>query len=71
MAILRVDDIKELGEEDMIAKRDELRFELAREKALLATGSAPENPGRIRELKRTIARINTLINQTKQNERRG
>ncbi|MDD4280617.1 MAG: 50S ribosomal protein L29 [Candidatus Methanofastidiosa archaeon] len=63
MAILRVGDIKDLGYEDMVAKRDELRFELAREKALLATGSAPDNPGRIRELKRTIARINTILVQ--------
>ncbi|MCC7568738.1 MAG: 50S ribosomal protein L29 [Candidatus Methanofastidiosa archaeon] len=63
MAILRVGDIKDLGYEGMVAKRDELRFELAREKALLATGSAPDNPGRIRELKRTIARINTILVQ--------
>ncbi len=64
MAILRADDIRELSHEDMVAKRNEIRFELARERALLATGSAPENPGRIRELRRTIARINTIINQT-------
>ena len=63
MAILRVDDIKDMSYEDIVSKKDELRFELAREKALLATGSAPENPGRIRELKRTIARINTVLNQ--------
>jgi large subunit ribosomal protein L29 len=63
MAILRVDDIKDMSYEDIVSKKNELRFELAREKALLATGSAPENPGRIRELKRTIARINTVLNQ--------
>lgn len=63
MAILRVDDIKDMSYDDIVSKKDELRFELAREKALLATGSAPENPGRIRELKRTIARINTVLNQ--------
>ncbi len=63
MAILRVDDIKDMSYEDIVSKKNELRFELAREKALLATGSAPENPGRIRELKRTIARINTMLNQ--------
>jgi large subunit ribosomal protein L29 len=65
MAILRSDDIRELSEEEMFNKRNELLFELARERALLATGSAPENPGRIRELKRTIARINTILNQVK------
>lgn len=65
MAILRSDDIRELSEEEMFNKRNELLFELARERALLATGSAPENPGRIRELKRTITRINTILNQVK------
>jgi len=67
MAILRVDDIKDLSYEDMLVKRNEFKFELARERALLATGSAPENPGKIRELRRTIAKINTLLTQ-KQNE---
>ncbi|HHN81061.1 MAG TPA: 50S ribosomal protein L29 [Methanomicrobia archaeon] len=68
MAILRSDDIRELSEEEMVNKRNELLFELARERALLATGSAPENPGRIRELKRTIARINTILNQVKKDK---
>ncbi|MBN1786178.1 MAG: 50S ribosomal protein L29 [Candidatus Methanofastidiosa archaeon] len=64
MAILRSGDIKGMGLDEMESKLEELRFELARERALLATGSAPENPGRIGELKRTIARLNTIINQT-------
>jgi len=64
MSIIRADDIRDMNPSEMESKLDELRFELARERALLATGSAPENPGRIRELKRTIARLSTIINQT-------
>jgi len=64
MAIIRADEVRDMNLDEMESKLEELRFELARERALLATGSAPENPGRIRELKRTIARLNTIINQT-------
>ncbi|HPR42343.1 MAG TPA: 50S ribosomal protein L29 [Candidatus Methanofastidiosa archaeon] len=64
MSILKTDEIRDMNLDEMESKLDELRFELARERALLATGSAPENPGRIRELKRTIARLSTIINQT-------
>jgi len=66
MSILRADDIRDMNISEMESKLEELQFELARERALLATGSAPESPGRIGELKRTIARLNTIINQTQQ-----
>jgi large subunit ribosomal protein L29 len=37
-----------------------LRSELVRERALTSAGGAPDNPGRIGEIKRTIARIKTI-----------
>jgi large subunit ribosomal protein L29 len=39
--------------------------ELLRERAVVAAGGAPENPGRTRELRRAIARIKTIINEEK------
>ncbi len=40
---------------------DELIAELLRERALISAGGAPENPGRSKELRRTIARLHTII----------
>ncbi|MBU7023898.1 MAG: 50S ribosomal protein L29 [Theionarchaea archaeon] len=69
MAILRAESIRDMSFEEMKEKRQELRAEYSKEKALLATGTAPENPGRIRALRRTIARLNTLIYQREEEER--
>lgn len=69
MAILRAESIRDMSFEEMKEKRQELRAEYSKEQALLATGTAPENPGRIRALRRTIARLNTLIYQREEEER--
>ncbi|MCL7417450.1 MAG: 50S ribosomal protein L29, partial [Halalkalicoccus sp.] len=42
------------------AEVEELHTELLNMKAVQAAGGAPENPGRIGELKRTIARVKTI-----------
>ena len=69
MAILRSEEIRDMSLEEMKEKRGELRAEQSKEQALLATGTAPENPGRIRELRHTIARLNTIIYQREEEER--
>ena len=38
-----------------------LRKELMKLKAQVATRTRPENPGRVKEIRRTIARIHTII----------
>jgi len=43
----------------------ELRTELSRLKTMVEAGGAVENPARIRELKRTVARILTVENEEK------
>ncbi|MCD6128009.1 MAG: 50S ribosomal protein L29 [Methanomicrobia archaeon] len=63
MAILRKDEIREMDIDEMYEKLGELKSEFSREKALAATGSAPESPGKLRELRRTIARIKTIISE--------
>jgi large subunit ribosomal protein L29 len=68
MAILRKDEIREMDIEEMYERLSELKSEFSREKALRATGSAPENPGKIGELRRTIARMKTIIAERKRRE---
>lgn len=51
-----------MSSDDLKKKVHEMRAELSRELAAVASGTRPENPGRIKELKRTIARILTILN---------
>jgi len=43
-------------------------MDLIRERGIIATGGAPENPGRIREIRRTIARIKTIMHERRERE---
>ncbi|KYH26275.1 50S ribosomal protein L29P [Halalkalicoccus paucihalophilus] len=60
MAILHTDEIRDMTPAEREAEVEELHTELLNMKAVQAAGGAPENPGRIGELKRTIARVKTI-----------
>ncbi|MFC4249467.1 50S ribosomal protein L29 [Natribaculum luteum] len=60
MAILHTEEIRDMTPAEREAELEELETELLNAKAVLAAGGAPENPGEIGELKRTIARIKTI-----------
>lgn len=68
MPILRKRELKEMLPEERRKKLTELRAELIRLRTTVASGGSVENPGRIRELKRTIARILTLESQQRKVE---
>ncbi|MCZ2808194.1 MAG: 50S ribosomal protein L29 [Candidatus Bathyarchaeota archaeon] len=60
MAILRLKDIRDLSSEKRKEKVTEFRTELARLKTMVEAGGSIDNPTRIRELRKTIARILTI-----------
>lgn len=60
MAILRVDEVRNMSNEERLDELETLGNELIRERAIASAGGAPENPGRIGEIRRTIARIKTI-----------
>lgn len=60
MPILRVKEIRDMSAEDRRKRLLELQTELVRLKTMIKAGGAIENPARIRELRRTIARILTI-----------
>lgn len=66
MAILRVDEVRNMNPTERQEELDKLKLELIRERAIASAGGAPENPGRIREIRRTIARIKTLQKEIKE-----
>ena len=65
MAILRLKEIRGMSAEDRGKKISELRAELARLKTMVRAGGAVENPARIRELRKTIAKILTIEKENK------
>lgn len=50
-----------MSSEERLQQLQQLRNELAREKAAISSGTRPENAGRIRERRKTIARILTIM----------
>ena len=60
MAILYPEEIRDMTAAEREAELDDLETELLNARAVQAAGGAPENPGRVGELKRTIARIKTI-----------
>jgi len=60
MPILRVKEIRDMSSEDRRKRLHELQTELVRLKTMIKAGGAIENPARVRELRKTIARILTI-----------
>jgi len=60
MAILHVQEIRDMTAAERGAELEELETELLNARAVQAAGGAPDDPGRIKELRRTIARIKTI-----------
>ncbi|HDJ21921.1 MAG TPA: 50S ribosomal protein L29 [Candidatus Bathyarchaeota archaeon] len=63
MALLKMREIREMSREERLEKLQELRTELTKLKTMIKAGGAVENPGRVRALKRSIARILTSLNE--------
>lgn len=63
MPQLKSDELREMDEEEIRDKLNELRDELLHEQGVAAMGGAPESPGRIRAIKKNIARILTIMNE--------
>jgi large subunit ribosomal protein L29 len=65
MPILRLKDVRNMSAENRSKKISELRAELARLKTMVSAGGAVENPTRIRELRKAIAKLLTIENEDK------
>jgi len=63
LPILRVKEIRDMPSEDRKKRLRELQTELVRLKTMIKAGGAVENPARVRELRRAIARILSIENE--------
>ncbi len=58
-------ELRAIDELNLENKMIELKKELMKIKSQIAIGTAPKNPGKVRDIKRTIAKILTIKIQTK------
>ena len=65
---LRAKEIRQMNQKEINERLDALKDSLLKERASVAMGGAPKNPGRIRSLRRQIARIMTVESEGKRNE---
>jgi large subunit ribosomal protein L29 len=67
MVLIRKKDMMTMETKVLEQKLFELRKELNTEKGLVASGGRSQNPGKIKEIRRTIARIKTILSQKERN----
>ena len=67
---MKINKIKEMSSPELEKELGELKTELFKLKFSLATNSL-ENPMKIREVKKDIARINTVLTERKIAEKKG
>jgi large subunit ribosomal protein L29 len=71
VAILRVKEIRGMSTVDRQKRLSELQTELMRLKTMIKAGGSIDNPARVRELRKTIARILTIENEPVEAEKEG
>ena len=57
---IKNNELRKLGNEQLNEKLKELKKELIKINAQISTGTVPENPGNVKNIKKTIARILTI-----------
>jgi large subunit ribosomal protein L29 len=70
MVIIRKKDMRKMNEQDLAKKMSEIKLELAKLRGSSAVGAAIKNSGRVREIKRTIARMLTIKKETKKEDKK-
>ncbi|MGV8141619.1 MAG: 50S ribosomal protein L29 [Candidatus Woesearchaeota archaeon] len=61
---MRFKDIKKMPKEELEKKLQDLKTELMKLNAQIAIGTTPKNTKQVREIKRTIAKVETLRQQS-------
>jgi large subunit ribosomal protein L29 len=61
--VLKVREIREYNPEERKEKLQELKRELMHERGVAAMGGSPPSPGKIRQLRTSIARLLTIMRE--------
>jgi large subunit ribosomal protein L29 len=63
MAILRAKDVSQFSDVELQEQMGKIRLELIQHYGKVSAGGATENPGRIKELRKAVARMMTEKNR--------
>ena len=61
MAILRNKEIRDMSVEEAQSRADEIYNNYSKMKSQIRSGGAPENSGKMKEMRRAVARLKTFI----------
>ncbi len=71
MSIMKAKEIVTMSPADIEQKVVELKLELSKERASIVSGTRSENPGKVKKLRRDIARLLTIKKQKEGKESAG
>ena len=63
MPFLKVQEIREMSQTESTRRLGELRTELSKLRTMIEAGGSIENPGRVKAIRKAIARIMTIIRE--------
>ena len=66
---MKIKELRSFTVEDLNSKKTELKKELMKEMAMISTGTIPKSPGKIRAMKRTIARIVSILAEKEEKQK--
>jgi len=61
--VLKAKEIREFTKEERYEKLEELKRDLMHERGVAAMGGSPPSPGKIRQLRTSIARMLTIMHE--------
>jgi large subunit ribosomal protein L29 len=66
---MKIKEFRSLSVEELKNKKIELQKEIMKERAMISTGTASKSPGKIRAMKRNIARIITILAEKEETQK--
>jgi len=63
LPFLRVQEIREMSQTERTRRLGEIRTELSKLRTMIEAGGSIENPGRVKDLRKAIARIMTVMRE--------
>jgi len=58
---LKIKEIESMSNNELKSKLEELKKDLIKHNAQIATGTNPKSPGQVKVIKKTVARILTVL----------
>jgi len=59
---MKTKELRNTNKEELVKKLSELKLELIKINAQVATGTTPKSPGQVKQIKKDVAKIKTILN---------